>query len=165
MGGEVKRRRTHAHARTHATDLDHLGGVREPQAGDHVSNREDGAGAVLVSHLAGLLRAVVCVTVCDLLSEFVDAGELHACLGLFEGLLESRNDDGAFVSVLHVRLVHVLDDDIEPRGVDVLLLEVFGLKKVRGINSGIACAKKGYFRRTRAERGRASISDSEACGI
>jgi hypothetical protein len=140
MGGKVKRRRAHAHARTHATDLDHLGGVREPEAGDHVSSCEDGAGAVL----AGLMRAVVC----DLLTELVDAGELHhARLALFEGLLESRHDDGAFVSVLHVRLVHILDDDIEPRGVDVLLLEVFGLKKVRGvINSGIACAQKGLLR-------------------
>ncbi len=46
----------HARSRAHARDLDHLGGVREPQAGDHVSDREDGAGADLVTHLAVLMR-------------------------------------------------------------------------------------------------------------
>jgi hypothetical protein len=29
----------------------------------------------------------------------------------------------------------------------------------------VPARKKGYFVRTRAERGRASISESEACGI
>jgi hypothetical protein len=50
------------------------------------------------------------------------------------GLLERQHDDGAFVRILDDRLF--LDDD-------VLLLEVFGLKKVRGVlDSGGACAKK-----------------------
>jgi hypothetical protein len=91
------------------------------------------------------LKHVLDAAICDLLSKVVDVGELHlARLALHEGLLEIRHDDGAFVSVLHDRRVHVLDDEIEPRGVEVVLLEVFGLKKVHGVlNSDGACAKKG----------------------